>query len=99
MHNVFFLAVILIAVFIENPPFLREALMIAAAAGSYFTTRKTIHVKNDFNFVPIKEVAILFVGIFATMVPALDWLELNATSIGITKPDNSIGGQERSRAY
>jgi len=29
-------------------------------------------------------VAILFVGIFATMVPALDWLELNASSIGIT---------------
>ena len=25
---------------------------------------------------PIKEVAILFIGIFATMVPALDWLEL-----------------------
>ena len=85
MHNIFFLAVILIAVFIENPPSLREALMIGAAAGSYFTTRKTIHVKNDFNFGPIKEVAILFVGIFATMVPALDWLELNATSIGITK--------------
>lgn len=85
MHNVFFLAVIVAAVFLENPLFLREALMIAAAAGSYFTTRNEIHVKNDFNFVPVKEVAILFVGIFATMVPALDWLELNASTIGITK--------------
>ncbi|MGA7161690.1 MAG: sodium:proton antiporter [Bacteroidota bacterium] len=85
IHNIFFLAVIVVAVFLENPPFIREALMIAAAAGSYFTTRKEIHVKNDFNFVPIKEVAILFVGIFATMVPALDWLELNAASTGITK--------------
>jgi Na+/H+ antiporter NhaD/arsenite permease-like protein len=31
-------------------------------------------------------VAILFAGIFATMVPALDWLELNAGSLGITTP-------------
>ena len=84
MHNVLFLAVILVAVFVENPPFVREALMIVAAAGSYFTTKKSIHIKNDFNFMPIKEVAILFIGIFATMVPALDYLELNATSIGIT---------------
>ncbi|MGA9406422.1 MAG: sodium:proton antiporter, partial [Bacteroidota bacterium] len=92
LHNIFFLAVILIAVFLENPPFLRETLMIAAAAGSYFTTRKEIHIKNDFNFAPIKEVAILFVGIFATMVPALDWLELNATSLGITKPEHFFWG-------
>jgi Na+/H+ antiporter NhaD/arsenite permease-like protein len=84
MHNIFFLTMILVAVFIQHPPFVRELLMIAAAAGSYYTTKKEIHRKNDFNFIPIKEVAILFLGIFATMVPALDWLELNATKIGIT---------------
>jgi Na+/H+ antiporter NhaD/arsenite permease-like protein len=83
MQNIFFLAVILVAVFITDPPFVREALMAAAAAGSYFTTKKDIHRKNDFNFLPIKEVAILFVGIFATMIPALDWLEANATVLGI----------------
>jgi Na+/H+ antiporter NhaD/arsenite permease-like protein len=83
VQNVFFIMMILVAVFITNPPFVREALMVLAAVGSYFTTKKEIHKKNDFNFLPIKEVAILFVGIFATMVPALDWLELNATRIGI----------------
>ena len=83
VQNMFFLVVILIAVFITDPPFLREGLMVLAAIGSYLTTRKEIHEKNDFNFLPIKEVAILFLGIFATMVPALDWLELNAASIGI----------------
>jgi Na+/H+ antiporter NhaD/arsenite permease-like protein len=31
-------------------------------------------------------VAVLFAGIFATMVPALDWLELNAGKLGITEP-------------
>ncbi|MBI1805693.1 MAG: sodium:proton antiporter [Ignavibacteria bacterium] len=84
LHNIFFLAVILLAVFIEHPVMLRELLMVIAATGSYVTTKKEIHNKNNFNFVPIKEVAILFLGIFATMVPALDWLELNATTIGIT---------------
>lgn len=79
--NVFFLLVILGAVFINKPVFLREALMIGAAAGSYFTTRKSIHTSNDFNFHPIQEVAILFIGIFATMIPALDWLQQNATQL------------------
>ena len=83
-HNIAFLAIILGAVFIERPLFLRELLMLFAAASSYITTKKEIHTRNDFNFVPIKEVAILFAGIFATMVPALDWLEVNASQVGIT---------------
>ncbi len=49
-----------------------------------YTTKHEIHRKNDFNFIPIKEVAILFLGIFATMIPALDWLETNAAGLGIT---------------
>jgi len=84
LHNIGFLLMILIAVFIQNPPFVREAIMIIAAAGSYFTTKAPIHEANDFNFYPIKEVGFLFLGLFATMVPALDWLELNAATLGIT---------------
>jgi Na+/H+ antiporter NhaD/arsenite permease-like protein len=78
LGNILFLAIILTAVFVNRPPFLREALMIGAAAGSYFTTKKSVHESNHFNFHPIKEVAILFVGVFATMMPALDWLAANA---------------------
>jgi Na+/H+ antiporter NhaD/arsenite permease-like protein len=81
LSNVFFLAVILGAVFLQRPLFLREGLMLAAAAGSYFTTRKAVHEANDFNFHPIREVAILFIGIFATMMPALDWLGANARQL------------------
>jgi Na+/H+ antiporter NhaD/arsenite permease-like protein len=80
LHNVLFLGMILGAVFVNHPLFLREGLMLAAAAGSWFTTRKTIHQSNEFNFHPIKEVAILFAGIFATMMPALDWLQANAAT-------------------
>ena len=78
LPNLFFLAVILGAVFVTRPIFVREALMVAAAIGSYFTTPKSVHAANDFNFHPTWEVAILFAGIFATMMPALDWLNLNA---------------------
>lgn len=83
MQNLIFLVIVLVAVFITDPPFLREALMVLSAAGSYLTTKWEIHKKNNFSFLPIKEVAVLFLGIFATMVPALDWLEQNARSIGI----------------
>ncbi len=81
LANLFFLGVILASVFVERPMFLREALMVAAALGSWFTTPKQVHHSNDFNFHPIQEVAILFVGIFATMMPALDWLGLNAGTL------------------
>ena len=81
LANLFFLAVILGAVFINKPFFLREAIMLAAAFGSYFTTEKTVHEANRFHFHPIQEVAILFIGIFATMMPALDWLGANARGL------------------
>lgn len=81
LANIPFLLVILFSVFINNPPFLREGLMLAAAVGSYFTTKKTVHESNHFNFHPIQEVAILFIGIFMTMMPALDWLSNNAANI------------------
>lgn len=84
--NLLWLAVLLGSVFISNPPFLREGLMLGAAIGSYFTTPKRLHQANDFNFHPVQEVAILFVGIFATMMPALHWLQLNAGSLGTLNP-------------
>jgi Na+/H+ antiporter NhaD/arsenite permease-like protein len=81
LGNLFFLAVILAAVFVEKPVFLREGLMLAAAAGSYFTTKKSVHAANGFNFHPAVEVAVLFAGIFATMIPVLAWLNQHAGTL------------------
>jgi Na+/H+ antiporter NhaD/arsenite permease-like protein len=94
LHNIVFLLIIIAAVFIESPAplMLREVIMWSAAIASFLTTKKEIHEKNDFNFVPLKEVAILFAGIFATMIPALDWLELHAASIGIVTPGQYFWG-------
>jgi Na+/H+ antiporter NhaD/arsenite permease-like protein len=86
LKNVVFLAVIIGSVFINHPPFLREAVMMAAALGSYFTTGKHAHEANHFTLGPIKEVAILFIGIFATMMPALDWLQADAGNLSEASP-------------
>jgi Na+/H+ antiporter NhaD/arsenite permease-like protein len=90
LANLFFLGVILGAVFVSRPVFLREVLMLAAAAGSYFTTKKSVHEANHFNFHPVQEVAVLFAGIFATMMPALDWLGLHAKELLGANPSPGI---------
>jgi Na+/H+ antiporter NhaD/arsenite permease-like protein len=90
LANLFFVAVILAAVFVDHPTFLREAIMLAAAIASYLTTKKSVHEANCFNFHPIREVAILFAGIFATMIPALDWLNQNAREVLGQNPSPGI---------
>ena len=48
--------------------------MVSAATASYFLTPRRVHEANEFSFRPIIEVAVLFLGIFATLMPALDRL-------------------------
>ena len=66
--------------------------MWSAAFASWRTTKKEIQDKNEFNLVPLKEAAVLFAGIFITMVPALDWLELNAARMGLITPGQFFWG-------
>ena len=65
---------------------IQESLMVALLLASYFTTSHEIHGKNKFTFGPIIEVAVLFAGIFVTMIPALLILNANGKSLGITQP-------------
>ena len=60
---------------------LREWAFIAIIAGSWFTTKKAVRVKNNYSWTPILEVACVFLGIFATMTPALAFLTQHAASI------------------
>lgn len=83
-RNFTFIAVILGSVFLPSP--WREIIMVAAAVGSYFYTPKQVHEMNHFNFHPIKEVAWLFFGIFGTMIPALDYLQLHSDALGVETP-------------
>lgn len=52
--------------------FVRELLMFGIAFIAYKTAKKENLATNDFTFEPIREVAFLFVGIFLTMIPALE---------------------------
>lgn len=67
----------------QNFAFIREAVMIAFAGMSLYFTPKLLRTDNKFTWTPIIEVAFLFLGIFATMVPALLWLRGNASTLGI----------------
>jgi Na+/H+ antiporter NhaD/arsenite permease-like protein len=84
--NLVFLAALIGAVFLPERFFLRELVMLAAAAASYFLTPPKLHAENHFNFGPIKEVAFLFAGIFATMMPALGYIDQHGESFGVKKP-------------
>ena len=53
----------------------REIVFLIAAAGSYLTSSRKIRFElNQFNWAPIREVAVIFIGIFLTMIPALEYL-------------------------
>ncbi len=78
------LGVLVLVLWIPTP--WREVGMVFLAALSYSLTPRAIHGENRFNFHPIQEVAILFAGIFVTMVPALLLLEAHGGEMGIVKP-------------
>ncbi|WP_226389594.1 sodium:proton antiporter [Penaeicola halotolerans] len=52
--------------------FLREIIMLSVAFFSYKFANQRALKGNEFNFEPIREVAFIFVGIFGTMMPALE---------------------------
>ena len=84
--NALLLLVIIGAVFLPEAWFLRESVMLGAAIASYFLTPKPIHRHNQFGFGPIREVAFLFLGIFATMMPALGYLNAHGQELGFRHP-------------
>jgi len=49
----------------------RDGLLIAIGAVSLATTRTEVREDNNFTWAPIVEVALLFIGIFITMLPCL----------------------------
>jgi Na+/H+ antiporter NhaD/arsenite permease-like protein len=55
--------------------FIREIIQLSAAFFCFKLSNKKALESNEFSFDPIKEVAWLFIGIFLTMIPALQWLE------------------------
>ena len=68
------------------PALIEIAIILLAALLSFKTTDSEIRRENHFTWSAIREVAVLFVGIFITMQPALMLLKANGGSLGITEP-------------
>jgi len=69
------------------PMGIREVIMLSAAFLAYRFANKEALQRNEFTFEPIREVGWLFLGIFATMQPALAniaaFAQLNADSLNV----------------
>ncbi|GAA1627117.1 sodium:proton antiporter [Georgenia ruanii] len=65
---------------------LRDAVILLAALLAFRGTRRELRAANGFTWGPIQEVAILFAGIFVTMIPALAILQARGGELGVTSP-------------
>lgn len=68
------------------PSVIEIVMILAAAFLSFKTTDVSIRRENHFTWGAIREVAVLFVGIFITMQPALMLLKTYGSRLGITQP-------------
>ncbi len=68
---------------IHSPVPVGPLFQAAVAAAAFFLSPKSIRHANDFSFEPFKEVSLLFAGIFATMAPALAYLQANGANFGL----------------
>ena len=94
--NLIYLVIILIAVFIDpnvmswvpdlspSPIGLREIIQFGVVLMAIKTSDEKILRYNEFDPEPIREVAFLFIGIFATMIPALQLISHEANVLGDT---------------
>jgi len=82
-QNFLFLLALLTAL-IAVPTGRREPVMVLIALGSYFATPQRIRDADDFTFAPLKEVGWLFLGIFGTIIPVLEYMEQSSAKLGLT---------------
>ncbi|WP_075573275.1 sodium:proton antiporter [Megasphaera coli] len=61
-------------------------IILIAAYLSLKTTKDSTRELNEFSHAPIIEVAVLFMGIFITMIPALIFLKIHGSQLGLTEP-------------
>jgi Na+/H+ antiporter NhaD/arsenite permease-like protein len=83
--NVVWLAGVVLAVALLSAPW-REMAIVALAVLSLRLTPRQIRRDNGFSAGPMIEVAVLFAGIFLTMIPALDLLRLRGDELGVRAP-------------
>jgi len=94
VKNLIYFLIIIVAVFLDpnilswvpnlspSPIGVREIIQFTVVLLAYKTSDEKILHYNEFDVEPIREVAFLFVGIFATMIPALQLIAHEANVLG-----------------
>ena len=88
--NVFFLAAVVVLLFASGqlglPVLVQDAGLIVIGALAWVSTPDALRQENGFSWHPIVEVAALFAGIFATMIPPLAILNARGAELGLEQP-------------
>ena len=64
----------------------RDLVIVAMIGLALYFTPKQIKEANNFSWMPVEEVALLFAGIFTTIVPALKILAVRGGELGVSTP-------------
>jgi len=83
--NTVWLAGVVAAVALLHAP-AREIAILSLAGISLWQTPGEIRRANGFTSSPMVEVAVLFLGIFLTMIPALELLHVRGGELGVREP-------------
>ena len=83
--NALTLGAVVVAVAALHAPW-RELTIAAVAAVSLWRTPASIRRENGVRAYPMIEVAVLFFGIFLTMIPALELLRVRGDALGVREP-------------
>jgi Na+/H+ antiporter NhaD/arsenite permease-like protein len=84
LNAIWLVGVVLAVAFLHAP--WRELVIVALAVASLKLTPVRIRRDNGFTAGPMVEVAVLFAGIFLTMIPALELLRLRGDELGVRVP-------------
>ena len=84
LNAVWLVGVVFAVAFLHAPA--REAAIVVLAGLSLWRTPREIRRANGFTPAPMVEVAVLFAGIFLTMIPALELLRARGGELGVREP-------------
>lgn len=83
--NLAWLGAVVLSVLLLPSPW-REAALVALGGLSLATTPAGIRQANRFTAAPMLEVAAIFLGLFLTMIPALELLGAHSAALGVRTP-------------
>lgn len=80
------IGVLLVSGTLRLPVLAQTGAMLVVAALCWLTTPGSLRTENGFTWHPIAEVAVLFAGIFATMIPPLAILNAYGSELALQEP-------------